>query len=145
MSKLVKKHWGQELWIEDGSECPYALKRILFKEGNRTSLQVHKFKTETNHVISGTGKLVYSTELFDIDNFVNNGMTTEEIEVYESSLETLYLEPGVSFTMRPGQVHRVIATTDLEFVEASTCHLDDVFRLQDDAGRVHGKIDSEHT
>lgn len=144
MTKLVKKHWGEELWIADGSDTPYALKRILFREGNRTSLQVHKFKTETNHVISGTGKLVFGTEAFDVDSFVANGMSTEDVEKYEASLEVLELAPGVSFTMVPGQVHRVIATTDLEFIEASTCHLDDVYRLQDDAGRTHGKIESEH-
>ena len=28
--KKVTKHWGQELWIADGSHTPYACKRILF-------------------------------------------------------------------------------------------------------------------
>ena len=46
--------------------------------------------------------------------------------------------------MRPGQIHRVVADTDLVFIEASTKELDDVIRLADDASRGHGKIDSEH-
>ena len=47
-------------------------------------------------------------------------------------------------SIEPGTIHRMIATTDLRFVEASTTHLDDVIRLQDDANRQHGRIDSEH-
>ena len=37
-----------------------------------------------------------------------------------------------------------ISTNDLKMVESSTLHLDDVFRISDDSGRGHGKIDSEH-
>ena len=47
-------------------------------------------------------------------------------------------------SIEPGTIHRMIADTKLRFVEASTCHLDDVIRLQDDANRLHGRIDSEH-
>ena len=63
--KFVNKPWGNELWIADGVRTPYALKRILFKAGNRTSLQVHKFKFETNYVLSGSGILYRSKILFD--------------------------------------------------------------------------------
>ena len=52
--KTVNKPWGNELWIADGVRTPYALKRILFKSGNRTSLQVHEYKFETNYVLSGS-------------------------------------------------------------------------------------------
>ena len=55
--KKVSKPWGYELWIADAISTPYALKRILFLAGNRTSLQVHEQKFETNYVLSGTGKL----------------------------------------------------------------------------------------
>ena len=48
-TKKITKHWGHELWIADGIRTPYALKRILFKAGNRTSLQVHQYKFETNY------------------------------------------------------------------------------------------------
>lgn len=144
MSKLVKKPWGHELWLEDGSRTPYAMKRILFLAGNRTSLQVHQYKCETNHVINGTGKLYRSKTELDLALFLERGMTVNEVEVYESHFDIIDLYPGVTFTITPNIVHRVVATTDLEFIETSTLELDDVFRLQDDAGRTHGKILSEH-
>lgn len=144
MVQKINKHWGHELWIADGVRTPYALKRILFKAGNRTSLQVHKFKFETNYVLSGTGLLYRSKESFDIDTFLNNGMTIAQVIEYESSFDIIELTEGVSFDVHPGFVHRVVATTDLEFIEASTTELDDVIRLQDDGGRTHGRISYEH-
>jgi mannose-6-phosphate isomerase-like protein (cupin superfamily) len=144
MVQKINKHWGHELWIADGVRTPYALKRILFKAGNRTSLQVHKFKFETNYVLSGTGLLYRSKESFDIDTFLNSGMTITQVMEYESSFDIIELIEGVSFDVHPGFVHRVVATTDLEFIEASTTELDDVIRLQDDSGRPHGRISYEH-
>ena len=144
MIKKVNKHWGYELWIADGVSTPYASKRILFKAGNRTSLQVHEYKIETNYVLSGTGILHKSKEPMDIEKFLNNGMTEKQVEDYESGFEIIELKEGVVFHMTPGYVHRVIATTDLEFMETSTSELDDVIRLQDDAGRTHGRISHEH-
>lgn len=142
--KLVKKHWGHELWIADGTSTPYATKRILFKAGNRTSLQVHEHKIETNYVLSGEGVLHRSREPLDIAKFLEQGMTAVDVETYEYSFEHIDLKPGVVFDVHPGYVHRVIAVTDLEFMETSTTELDDVIRLQDDAGRAHGKISYEH-
>jgi len=142
--KTVNKPWGNELWIADGERTPYALKRILFKAGNRTSLQVHEYKFETNYVLSGSGKLYKSKEILDIADFLVNGMSEQDVKNYESSFDIIDLEPGVVFDVAPGFVHRVVAVSDLEFIEASTPHLDDVIRLQDDQGRTHGKIDNEH-
>lgn len=142
--KKVSKHWGYELWIADGVRTPYASKRILFKAGNRTSLQVHEFKFETNYVLSGTGILHRSREVFDIKSFLANGMTAKQVEEYESTFEVIELKEGVVFDVSPGYVHRVLATTDLEFMETSTTELDDVIRLQDDQGRTHGRISYEH-
>ena len=142
--KKVNKHWGYELWIADGSVTPYAFKEIFFKAGKRTSLQVHKYKIETNYVSSGTGIMICSKEPLDIDAFLEQGMTNDEIEEYVESFDVIMLEPGVSVTVMPGTVHRVIATTDLVFFETSSTELDDVIRLQDDANRQHGRIDDEH-
>lgn len=144
MTKLVSKPWGHETWIADGTTTPYALKRILFKAGNRTSLQVHEYKVETNYVLNGTGKLYKSKEALNLASFLEQGMTPEQVEQYESTFEIIELSPGTIFNVYPGYVHRVVATTDLEFIEASTTELDDVIRLQDDAGRTHGRIQSEH-
>ena len=143
--KKVNKHWGYELWIADGSATPYASKRILFKAGNRTSLQVHEYKIETNYVLSGTGVLHCSQEPLDIAKFLEHGMTDKQVEAYEYTFDRIDLNSGIVFNIQPGYVHRVIAITDLEFMETSTPELDDVIRLQDDAGRTHGKILSEHT
>jgi mannose-1-phosphate guanylyltransferase len=142
--KKVNKHWGYELWIADGVRTPYASKRILFKAGNRTSLQVHEYKFETNYVLSGTGFLYHSKEPLDIAKFLQHGMTANEVAEYEKTLEVVPLSAGSVFDMAPGYVHRVIATTDLEFMETSTIELDDVIRLQDDQGRTHGRISQEH-
>ncbi len=142
--KKVNKHWGYELWIADGVRTPYASKRILFKAGNRTSLQVHEKKFETNYVLSGTGILHRSKEPLDIAKFLEEGMTSTQVELYESTFEVIELKEGVVFDVAPGYVHRVIAITDLEFMETSTTELDDVIRLQDDQGRTHGRISYEH-
>ena len=143
-AKIVKKHWGQETWIADGIRTPYALKRILFLSGNRTSLQVHEHKFETNYVLSGTGKLYRSKDILNIAEFLANGMASQQVEEYEKTFDVIDLYAGVQFDVSPGYVHRVVATTDLEFMEASTPELDDVIRLQDDQGRTHGRISSEH-
>jgi len=142
--KKVNKHWGHELWIADGVQQPYALKHISFKAGHRTSLQVHKYKFETNYVLKGTGKLYISKQPFDIDVFLKIGMTEKQIIEYESTLDVIELVEKISFNVIPGHVHRVVAITDLEFIEVSTSELHDVIRLQDDLGRTHGKIESEH-
>lgn len=142
--KKVNKHWGYELWIADGSATPYASKRIMFKAGNRTSLQVHEYKIETNYVLSGTGILHRSKEPLNINQFLDYGMTSKQVEEYEETFEVIELKEGVVFNVQPGYVHRVIATTDLEFMETSTTELDDVIRLQDDQGRTHGRISYEH-
>lgn len=144
--KLVKKPWGQELWISDGTKMPYALKKILFKAGCRTSLQVHKFKYETNYVLSGKGKLLISNVFFDVDKYTSREMAQHEVYEHLAAMETVILEPGVVFHVTPGHLHRVFAssTEDLEFMEASSTELDDVIRLADDTHRPDGKIDSEH-
>jgi mannose-1-phosphate guanylyltransferase len=140
--KKVIKPWGYELWIADGTETPYATKRILFLSGNRTSLQVHEFKIETNYVLYGTGMLHRSKVKFDIPNFLRYGI--EDVEEYEKTFDKIELSEGVVFNIMPGYVHRVIAHTNLEFIETSTTELDDVVRLQDDQGRSHGRIKNEH-
>jgi quercetin dioxygenase-like cupin family protein len=144
MSTKVTKHWGHEIWIADGLSTPYALKRIMFKAGNRTSLQVHQHKIETAYVLSGTGIMYKSKEKLDIEQYLLKGMSEKEVEEYELTFDVVELYEGVSWDIVPGYVHRVVAITDLETIEASTTELDDVIRLQDDKNRKHGKIEDEH-
>lgn len=142
--KTVSKPWGNELWIADGIRTPYALKRIFFKAGFRSSLQVHMFKFETNYVLSGTGILQLKSEIFNCEEYL---VSSQKNLILDNALQTLreiHIKPGDIIDVKPGQIHRVIAISDLVFIEASTPELDDVIRLADDASRGHGKIDSEH-
>ena len=85
-----------------------------------------------------------SKDPIDIKKFKSDGYSKEDLSLMVSSLESIELSKGVVFHIKPGYIHRVIALTDLLMIEASTLELDDVFRIQDDSNRGHGKIDSEH-
>ncbi len=144
-TKTVTKPWGQEKWIQAGDEKhSYVLKEIVLNKDYKTSLQVHKYKAETNYILEGQGRLIYSDLPFDCDRYVDGKYTPQEIDNLLINLKVQNYGPGSAMTIEPGTIHRMIADTDLRFVEASTCHLDDVIRLQDDANRSHGRIDSEH-
>jgi mannose-1-phosphate guanylyltransferase len=142
--KIVTKPWGNELWIADGIRTPYALKRIVFKEGFRSSLQVHQYKFETNYVLSGTGILQIRNELFNCEEYLASSHQSLMIDEALLTLRDISIKPGDVIDVKPGQIHRVVAITDLVFIEASTKELDDVIRLADDASRGHGKIETEH-
>jgi len=143
--KLVNKPWGYEKWITPGKpNHDYALKEIFFKAGNRTSLQVHEFKSETNYVLSGKGILLYHREKFDFFRFHAGEYSKDDINKIISELETIDLVPGVICHVWAGCIHRVVSEIDLTFIEASTTELDDVYRLHDDMNRTHGLIKNEH-
>ena len=44
-------------------------------------------------------------------------------------------QPGQSFRVRPGTIHRMRAVTDCDVWEVSTPEVEDVVRVQDDYGR----------
>ena len=54
----------------------------------------------------------------------------------ETDLEDINLRAGESFHVSTGTVHRMVAITDCDVLEASTPHLDDVVRLEDRYGRA---------
>ena len=143
--KTVTKPWGCERWIQAGDDNhTYVLKEIELNTGFRTSIQVHKHKAETNFILEGRGELWYYPKWFDCNRYELGGYTNDELNFILSNLECIEYGPGSTMTIEPGTIHRMVAVTDLRFVESSTCHLDDVIRLQDDSNRSHGKIDSEH-
>lgn len=144
-TKTVAKPWGQEKWIQQGNaDHTYVLKEIVLKQGFKTSLQVHRHKAETNYILEGTGRIVFSKLFFDCEKYAAGQYNQNDLDNFINSLETETYGPGSVMTIEPGTIHRMIADTDLRFVEASTCHLDDVIRLQDDTNRANGRIDSEH-
>jgi quercetin dioxygenase-like cupin family protein len=108
---VVEKPWGREVWWAQTES--YVGKFLEVKAGHRLSLQYHREKLETMYCLKGTGILL---------------LDGEEIE----------LTPGVTRTIRPGQVHRLVAIEDLTMVEVSTPQVEDVIRLEDSYGRQTG-------
>jgi phosphomannomutase/phosphoglucomutase len=107
--KVVEKPWGREIWYAVTDR--YAGKILEVKAGHALSLQYHRQKKESLYFRRGTGTLLLGDK-------------------------TLRIEPGLSVTVEPGTQHRVEAETDLEILEVSTPHLDDVVRLEDRYGRT---------
>lgn len=124
LSKRVLKPWGEERWlVPEGSA--FGFKVIVLRAGFRTSLQYHETKEEANLVLSGEGRMI----LADTPSAPRNEYS---------------LVPGDIVHVKPGQVHRIEAVTDIVLIEVSTPELDDVIRLDDDSGRGHGRIQQEH-
>lgn len=143
--KKVSKPWGHELWLQPGSEVyPFVLKQLLLKADNRTSLQVHQFKSESIIILNGRGQLLTSNEYFDCSKYLAGEIPIDKIKEIVHNLKIINIEPNDVFHTPPGTIHRMIAITDLLYIEASSQELDDVIRLQDDLERPHGKIDAEH-
>jgi mannose-6-phosphate isomerase-like protein (cupin superfamily) len=143
--KTVSKPWGQEKWIQPGGDqYPFVLKELTLLAGQRTSLQVHEKKSESIYILKGTGQLLYRQDLFNVERYNAGQYNMFEIDNIINNLNVMELEPGVVFHTPPGTIHRMVATSDLVYIEASTTELDDVIRLQDDKNRQHGRIDSEH-
>lgn len=114
--RRVEKPWGHELIWAD-TEL-YVGKILHVKAGESLSLQYHEQKDETIHVL--TGAIRYFA-----------GPAAESLVEYE-------MTAGMSFRTSPGTVHRMIAITECDVLEASTPHLDDIVRLGT------GTVGSEH-
>jgi quercetin dioxygenase-like cupin family protein len=106
----IEKPWGHEIiWAETKD---YVGKILFIKAGHRLSKQYHEVKEETVYVVSGC---LYN---------------------YDENDEVNQFLPGQSFHVVPGQVHRFAAgDLDVELVEVSTPHLQDVIRISDDYKR----------
>ena len=112
--RRVDKPWGYELIWADTSE--YVGKILHIRAGEALSLQYHERKDETIHLLSGEMRFSAGSS--------------------ETDLEDIDLKAGESFHVSTGTVHRMVAITDCDVLEASTPHLDDVIRLEDRYGRV---------
>lgn len=112
--RRVEKPWGYELiWAETDR---YVGKILHVTAGHALSLQYHEKKDETIHMLRGTMR-------FEV------GPSADALEVVE-------LAEGHSWRIMPGTVHRMVAITDVDILEASTPELDDVVRLEDRYGRT---------
>ena len=144
--KTVKKPWGYEKWIADGApDFKYALKEILFRSGYKSSIQFHEHKEETNYILKGKGILHYSKTPIDIKKFNEKKYSKDDLDEIIKNLEKKEISEGNVCHLKPGIIHRVEAIDDLLLIESSTVELDDVYRLNDEWGREHGKINKEHS
>ena len=117
--RRVEKPWGYELiWAETAQ---YVGKILHVNAGEALSLQYHETKDETIYLLSGT-------MLFQ------SGPSASELVDHQ-------MEAGQSFHVAPGTVHRMVAETDVDILEASTPHLEDVVRLEDRYGRIESPLD----
>ena len=128
----VAKPWGHELWL-NGEHPGYCLKEILLTAGNRTSLQYHERKEETIVLFSGRVRLGFEAKARDENDVV---LPVHLGQAAISAVSVIHVAPRV--------LHRLEAVTDVLLYEASTPHLDDVIRVQDDTARHDGRILSEH-
>ena len=112
--RRVDKPWGYELIWADTSE--YVGKILHIHAGEALSLQYHERKDETIHLLSGEMRFSVGSSKTD--------------------LEDIDLKAGESFQVSTGTVHRMVAITDCDVLEASTPHLDDIVRLEDRYGRA---------
>jgi mannose-6-phosphate isomerase-like protein (cupin superfamily) len=111
--RRIDKPWGHEtIWADTDR---YVGKILHIREGQALSLQYHEVKDETICVLKGEMRLVV-------------GPSAE-------ALEEIVMGPGEARRIRPGTVHRMVAVSDCDVLEASTPHLDDVVRLEDRYGR----------
>ena len=136
-SKIVTKPWGREEWLELNEF--YCYKRIYINAGHKTSLQYHIEKLETNYLIEGEA-ILWLAERYATGKVHENGHPYYGYR----NLKKICMKAGEFITIKPLEVHRVEAVTDIILQEVSTPHVDDCIRLEDDTNRPHGRIDSEH-
>ena len=109
----VEKPWGHELiWARTDR---YVGKVLHIEAGHVLSLQYHKKKDETIHVL--TGEIILRTKPGD-------------------KLVERRMKPGESFHIAPPLVHQFEAVVPTDLLEVSTPEIDDVVRLQDRYGRA---------
>ena len=114
--KRAEKPWGYELhWVPE--DAPYMGKLLHINEGARLSLQVHDEKQESWFIIKGRGAVIWN----DADG---NMIETE-------------LQPGVGYSTKVGQKHRLKGITDCDIIEVSTPEAGTTWRLEDDYARKH--------
>ena len=112
--RRVEKPWGHELiWADTDL---YVGKILHVKAGEALSVQMHEKKDETMHLLRG-------------EIILRVGPSPD-------ALSAVPFKEGDSVRIRPGTIHMIEAVTDVDVLEASTPHLDDVVRFKDRYGRV---------
>lgn len=114
--KRVEKPWGYELhWVEP--DAPYMGKILHINAGGRLSLQLHDEKQESWLLMNGQAAVIWENS--------------------QGELIETQLQPGVGYSTRVGQRHRLVGVTDCDVVEVSTPEIGTTWRLDDDYSRPH--------
>ena len=114
--KRVEKPWGYELhWVRE--DAPYIGKVLHINAGARLSLQVHDEKQESWFIMNGQAVVIW-------ENAKGEMIETE-------------LQPGVGYSTKVGQKHRLRGITDADILEVSTPERGTTWRLEDDFARPH--------
>ncbi|MEO6761210.1 MAG: cupin [Candidatus Saccharimonadales bacterium] len=112
--KKIEKPWGWELhWVPEGE--PYMGKLLHIRAGARLSLQLHDQKQESWFITSGRASVIWENSRGEL-------IETE-------------LQPGVGYTTKVGQKHRLKGITDTDIIEVSTPEVGTTWRLEDDYSR----------
>jgi mannose-6-phosphate isomerase-like protein (cupin superfamily) len=112
LPKIVKKGWGEEVWIHNDEEyCGKLLK--FYKKGNKFSLHYHIIKKESWYVSKGSFEYIY----LDL-------VKGEEVKTIICT--------GTCLTIERQEPHQLIALEDnSEIFEVSTQHFDeDSYRIR---------------
>lgn len=100
---VVNKCWGKEYLLDITKN--YAMKKLFVEAGQNLSLQYHVHKSETWHIVDGSGIARVDGQEFR----VNIGDTVR---------------------IPAGTIHQVKAITNLVIIESSTTELDDIVRIK---------------
>lgn len=112
--KKIDKPWGYELhWVPE--DAPYMGKVLHINAGARLSLQVHDEKQESWFLSNGQAAVIW-------ENAAGELIETE-------------LQPGVGYSTKLGQKHRLKGITDCDILEVSTPEKGTTWRLEDDFAR----------
>lgn len=114
----VEKPWGyEEIWAKTEK---YVGKILVIYPEKKLSKQYHERKEETIRVLQGTLKLWF-----------------EDLRPGRGFKGWLFLDPGQTFHIPVGAIHRMEALSEeVHVLEVSTPELEDVVRLEDDYGRT---------
>jgi mannose-6-phosphate isomerase-like protein (cupin superfamily) len=110
--KIVKKVWGEEIWIHNDEE--YCGKLLRFhNKGSKFSMHYHIVKKESWYV--GRGSFEYK--------FIDTNTAVED---------SIIVNEGTCITIERGMPHQLIALEDnSEIFEVSTQHFDeDSYRIR---------------
>lgn len=112
--RRIAKPWGYELhWVRP--DAPYMGKILHITAGARLSLQLHDVKQESWLLMNGQAAVIW--------------------ENASGELIQTALQPGVGYSTRVGQRHRLVGLTDCDVIEVSTPELGTTWRLEDDYAR----------